>query len=60
MIRKKYSKNILQIKGPSIDISSTIIRRNVSIGQKIDELVNPKVIKIIEEKGLYNSNDWRK
>ena len=57
LIRKKYSKNILQIKGPSIDISSTIIRRNVSIGQKIDELVNPKVIKIIEEKGLYNFND---
>lgn len=57
LIRKKYSKNILQIKGPSIDISSTIIRRNISIGQKVDELVNPKVIKIIEEKGLYNFND---
>ena len=57
LTREKYSKNILQIKGPCINISSTMIRRNISMGQKINKLVNPKVIKIIKEKGLYNSND---
>ena len=57
LTREKYSKNILQIKGSCINISSTMIRTNISMGQKINKFVNPKVIKIIKEKGLYNSND---
>ena len=57
LIRKQNSKKILEIKGPSIEISSTMIRRNISIGKKISEFVNPKVINIIKKKGLYNSND---
>ena len=57
LIGKQNSIKILEIKGPSIEISSTMIRRNISIGKKISEFVNPKVINIIKKKGLYNSND---
>tara|TARA_B100000029_G_C17606706_1_gene967650 strand:+ start:1284 stop:1880 length:597 start_codon:yes stop_codon:yes gene_type:complete len=57
LIGKQNSIKILEIKGPSIEISSTMIRRNISLGKKISEFVNPKVINIIKKKGLYNSND---
>lgn len=38
---------------PSLDISSTDIRRRVATGQPIDGLVGPGVVREIEARGLY-------
>lgn len=42
------------MQGPLVDISSTEIRRRVSLGLPFDHLVPPAVAEYIREKGLYS------
>jgi nicotinate-nucleotide adenylyltransferase len=49
---KKYS-DVIFADNPCIDISSTLIRKNIKKGKRIDDLVPRPVEIYIREKGLY-------
>ncbi|MBO7249791.1 MAG: nicotinate-nucleotide adenylyltransferase [Clostridia bacterium] len=51
--RNKYGKNIVKIKAPVIEISSSDIRARIAQGEDVSELVPPEVVDYIKEKGLY-------
>jgi nicotinate-nucleotide adenylyltransferase len=54
---KKLQKNI--IKTPLIDISSTEIRKRLTAGGDVSEMVCPEVLKYIREHGLYGCKGGR-
>lgn len=43
-----------EVEVPSLDISSTDLRRRVADGRPLDFLVTPPVIRVIRERGLYS------
>ena len=51
--RNKYGKNIVKIKAPVIEISSSDIRARIAQGEDVSELVPFEVAEYIKEKGLY-------
>lgn len=51
--RNKYGKNVVKIKAPAIEVSSSDIRRKISCGEDITGLVPAAVADYIREKGLY-------
>ena len=51
--RNKYGKNVVKIKAPAIEVSSSDIRRRIAEGEDITGLVPPAVADYIREKGLY-------
>ena len=53
--RNKYAKNVVRIKAPAIEVSSSQVRELISKGEDISNLVPPAVAEYIEEKGLYKA-----
>lgn len=53
MYRKKYGKNVVKLKAPVVEISSSDIRKKIAVGEDISALVPEKVAAYIKEKGLY-------
>lgn len=51
--RNKYGKNVVKIKAPAIEISSSDIRKRIADGEDISALVPAAVADYIKEKGLY-------
>ena len=51
--QEKYRKNVVRIKAPVIEISSSEIRKRLSSGEDVSELVPEGVLEYIKEKGLY-------
>lgn len=51
--RNKYGKNVVKIKAPAIEVSSSEIRHKISNGEDISGLVSESVAEYIKEKGLY-------
>lgn len=51
--RNKYGKNIVKIKAPVIETSSSDIRVRIARGEDVGELVPTEVASYIKEKGLY-------
>ena len=51
--RNKYGKNVVKIKAPAIEVSSSEIRHKISNGEDISGLVPESVAEYIKEKGLY-------
>jgi nicotinate-nucleotide adenylyltransferase len=51
--RNKYGKNVVKIKAPAIEVSSSDIRRRIAEGEDITGLVPAAVADYIREKGLY-------
>lgn len=51
--RNKYGKNVVRIKAPAIEVSSSLVREKIARGEDIDALVPTAVAKYIKEKGLY-------
>lgn len=54
-IKEKYGTEIIVIHNPMIDISSTELRLLLSKGEDASEYIPPKVLSLIEERGLYKS-----
>lgn len=52
-IEKKYSTNIICLKAPLLDISSTSIRENIRIGRNVSYLLPESVYEIIKKYNLY-------
>ncbi len=51
--RNKYGKNVVKIKAPAIEVSSSEIRHKILNGEDISGLVPESVAEYIKEKGLY-------
>ncbi len=51
--RNKYGKNVVRIKAPAIEVSSSQVREKIAEGVDISDLVPPSVAEYIKEKGLY-------
>lgn len=51
--RNKYGKNVVRIKAPAIEVSSSQVRERIAAGEDISDLVPPLVADYIKEKGLY-------
>ena len=51
--RNKYGKNVVRIKAPAIEVSSSRVRELISKGEDVSSLVPPSVAEYIEKKGLY-------
>ena len=51
--RNKYGKNVVRIKAPAIEVSSSEVRGRIAAGEDISALVPPSVADYIKEKGLY-------
>ncbi len=51
--KSRYEDRIERVAIPSIDISSTLIRRRVAAREPVDHLVPPSVVRYIRNKGLY-------
>ena len=52
--RNKYGKNVVRIKAPAIEVSSSQVREKIARGEDISSLVPPAVAEYIKEKGLYS------
>ena len=52
--RNKYGKNVVRIKAPAIEVSSSLVREKIARGEDISSLVPPAVADYIKEKGLYS------
>ena len=52
-IENKYNGKIIFLNVEGIDISSTSIRSKIRDGEKVDNLLNKDVYRIIEEENLY-------
>ncbi len=51
--RNKYGKNVVKIKAPAIEVSSSDIRKRIADGEDFSSLVPEAVADYIREKGLY-------
>ena len=51
--RNRFGKNVVRLKAPAIEISSSMVRRQISEGKDISEYVPRAVEDYIKEKGLY-------
>ena len=51
--QEKYHKNVVRIKAPVIEISSSEIRKKLSRGEDVSEFMPEGVLEYIKEKGLY-------
>ena len=51
--RNKYGKNVVRIKAPAIEVSSSDIRKRIADGEDFSSLVPETVADYIKEKGLY-------
>ena len=51
--KKQFGADIRPINAKILEISSTEIRRHIKNGESVSGLVDDKVLKFIEEKGLY-------
>ena len=52
--RNKYGKNVVRIKAPAIEVSSSQVREKIARGEDVSSLVPPAVAEYIKEKGLYS------
>ena len=52
--RNKYGKNVVRIKAPAIEVSSSQVREKIACGDDISSLVPTAVAEYIKEKGLYS------
>ena len=52
--QEKYHKNVVRLKAPVIDISSSEVRSKLARGEDVSGLVPPTVLEYIKEKGLYS------
>ena len=52
--RNKYGKNVVRIKAPAIEVSSSQVREKIACGDDISSLVPAAVAEYIKEKGLYS------
>ncbi|WP_138159775.1 nicotinate-nucleotide adenylyltransferase [Peptoniphilus catoniae] len=59
-LREKYESKIHLIETPLYEISSTDLRERLSSGKSVKYLIPDKLIKYIEEKGLYKETYGRK
>ena len=50
---EKYGKYVIKLDAPVIDISSSEIRKRIKAGEDVSRYMDPKVLKFINEKGLY-------
>jgi len=48
-------ERVLLFEMPPVDVSSTHVRERVAAGEPIDDLVPPKVVRLIDELGLYRA-----
>lgn len=55
--RNKYGKNVVKLKAPVVEVSSSLVRERLEGGEDISDLVPEKVAAYIKEKGLYLQND---
>ena len=51
--KERYGKNVVRIDAPVIEASSRDIREKLRCGEDVSELMDPKVLAYIKEKGLY-------
>lgn len=51
--RNRFGKNVLRLKAPAIEISSSMVRKLIAEGKDISEYVPRAVDDYIKEKGLY-------
>lgn len=52
-VEKKYNGEVIVLPIRNLDVSSTEIRKRISIGKRVDFFLDSKVLEIIEENGLY-------
>ena len=50
---EKYGKYVIKLDAPVIDISSSKIRKMIKDGEDVSSYIDPRVLKYIDEKGLY-------
>lgn len=50
---EKYGKYVMKLDAPVIDISSSTLRKMIREGKDVSRYIDPKVLKYINEKGLY-------
>lgn len=52
-VEKTYNGEVIVLPIRNLDISSTEIRERISLGKRVDFFLDSKVLKVIEENGLY-------
>lgn len=52
--RNRFGKNVVRIKAPAIEISSSQVRAMIESGKDISGMVPATVAEYIKEKGLYS------
>ena len=55
--RNKYGKNVVKLKAPVIEVSSSLVREKLACGEDVSDLIPEKVAAYIKEKGLYLKNE---
>ncbi len=50
---EKYGKYVIKLDAPVIEISSSDIREMIKRGEDVARFIDPRVLKYIDEKGLY-------
>ena len=50
---EKYGKYVIKLDAPVIDISSSKIRKMIKDGEDVSSYIDSRVLKYIDEKGLY-------
>lgn len=50
---EKYGKYVIKLDAPVIDISSSKIRKMIKAGEDVSSYIDPRVLKYIDERGLY-------
>lgn len=51
--QEKYHKNVVRVKAPVIEISSSDIRKRLVAGEDVSDYMSKNVLDYIKEKGLY-------
>lgn len=57
LYRNKYGKNVVRLKAPVVEVSSSEVRDRIERGESIYDLVPERVADYIKEKGLYRKNE---
>jgi hypothetical protein len=51
--QEKYHKNVVRVKAPVIEVSSSEIRKKIDAGEDVSDVMPEAVLEYIKEKGLY-------